>query len=63
MGAIWYQFDWTLFKEPHLLDVEIAYFSFSSGTFLNRYLLLFSQKGNISGLVRRRTVAGGGGGC
>jgi len=24
MGAIWYQFDWTLLKEPHLRDVEIA---------------------------------------
>ena len=44
MGAIWYQFDWTLLKEPHLRDVEIALFSFSSETFLNRYRLLFSRE-------------------
>ena len=26
MGAIWYQFDWTLLKEPHLRDVEMDSF-------------------------------------
>ena len=63
MGAIWYQFDWTLLKEPHLRDVEIAWFSFSSETFLNRYRLLFSERKCMRPRQRKESGRGGGEGA
>ena len=62
MGAIWYQFDWTLLKKLHKRDVEIAQFSFSSETFWNLYRSLFSESKCIPPRQKKESCRRGGGG-